>query len=258
MQSYGKRVFYFGLLFVNFVAMRILLILIFFAANFTKISAQTDALVATEICTAYKTIKAKDDLSLYEKQGVVKAKILKTSIENIPAETLLKQKNLLNFINVFDYKVKRNLQKNCDIKQLNAPYQFMPLTLVVDVDGVFDTEQFKTLKTKIEKIHQEKELDILLLEVDDFYPFDDITAYSFEILNNWNNGFIDQPKKGKMIIVFSKELREIRISTDAISKHFLGNEFIQSTIDDFIFPNFKKGEYFTGISETLDKISEKL
>ena len=55
---------------------------------------------------------------------------------------------------------------------------------MVDFDEVFTFEQFKTLRDKIRKIKIDKSLDILVMEVDDFYPFDDITDYSFDILNN--------------------------------------------------------------------------
>ena len=61
-----------------------------------------------------------------------------------------------------------------------------------------------------------------------------------------------------MIIVFSKELRQIRISTDYISKQFIDDRFLQNIIDNEIYTNFKVENFYKGISATLNEIEKKL
>lgn len=212
--------------------------------------------VADQICDSLKSIKESDSTQLIVDQSALHVNLLSKALENLPEETLRKEKNILNFMNVANYKITRNLRKNCAVKLVDNTYQFRPLTSVVDFDEVFTFEQFETLRDKIRKIRTDKSLDILVLEVDDFYPFKEITAYSFDILNNWSSRL--PAEKGKVIVVFSKGFRQARISTDSVATNFIEDEFVQNMIDDEIIPNFKGGNYFQGILETLNKIEEKL
>ena len=61
-----------------------------------------------------------------------------------------------------------------------------------------------------------------------------------------------------MIIVFSKDLRQARISTNSVATNFIEDEFVQNIIDKTIIPNFKSENYYQGIVETLNQIEEKL
>ena len=236
--------------------MKYLFFYLLFLLNFTKISAQLDVKVAEEVCDSLKTIKAIDSTQLYVEQMTLKVDLLTKTFKNLPKETLQKERNILNFMNVFNYKVDRYLQLNCEVNILTDPFQFRPLTSVVDFNDVFTYEQFRLLESQINKISVDKSLDILVLEVDDFYPSEDITTYSFEILNNWSSGL--RAEKGKIIIVFSKELRQIRISTDVIAQRFIEDEFLQNIIDQTIVPKFKEGNYYQGILDTLYQIEKKL
>ncbi len=235
--------------------MRNVLILLFFLFSFVKIPAQLDVKIAQEICDTLRVIKGSNSAP-HADPITLRADVNIITLKNIPTETLKKEKNVSNFINVLSYKVRRNLKTDCELKIIIENNQFSPLTSVVDFDEVFTFEQFKTLRDKIRKIKIDKSLDILVMEVDDFYPFDDITDYSFDILNNWNSGL--PAEKGNMIIVFSKDLRQARISTNSVATNFIEDEFVQNIIDYEIIPNFKAGNYFQGILETLNKIEEKL
>ena len=234
--------------------MRNIFLFLFFVINFAKISAQIDLKISDEICDSLNAIKAENSVQLRVDRFAKKIKLL--SLDNLPKETFEKEKNFRNYYNVLQYKIARNLKKNCSIKNLDEDYSFQLKTSVVDFDNVFTFEQFKDIETKIIKIREEKEIEILVLEVDNFYPYDDITDYSFKILENWNNGF--DAEKGKMIIVFSKGLRKIRISTDGNSKQYLSDEFLQKNINELALPNFKAGDFYQGIIENLNAIEKKL
>lgn len=236
--------------------MKNFLLLLFFFLSFEKISAQFDVKIAAEICDSLKTIKGIDSAQIIVNQAALEVSLISKAFQNLPKATMMEEKNLFNFSNVTSYKITRNLLKNCKVKPIYDSYRFSPLTSVVDFDNVFSFEQFKSLRDKIRKIRIDKSVDILVLEVDDFYPFQEITPYSFEILNNWSSGL--PAEKGKIIIVFSKNLRQARISTNSVATNFIEDELVQNIIDDKIIPNFKAGNYYQGILETLNKIEEKL
>jgi len=235
--------------------MRNLLFFLFFLFSFIKIPAQLDIKIAQGICDTLRVIKGSNSAP-YAEPITLRADVNSIALKNIPIVTLKKEKNVSNFINVLSYKVRRNLKKNCKLQIIIENNQFSPLTSVVDFDEVFTLEQFKTIRDKIRKIRIDKSVDLLVLEVDDFYPFQEITPYSFEILNNWSSGL--PAEKGKIIIVFSKNLRQARISTNSVATNFIEDELVQNIIDDKIIPNFKAGNYYQGILETLNKIEEKL
>lgn len=236
--------------------MRNILLLLFFLLSFIKIPAQQDLKIAGEICDSLKSIKESDSTILFAEQSSLHIILLNKALQNLANETLKEERNLLNFLNVSNYKISRNIKKNCNLKIPIELYPFPPLTSVVDFDDVFTFEQFKILRDKIRKIRVDHSIDILVLEVDNFYPSDDITTYSFQILDNWKSGM--ETKKGKIIIVFSKELRQVRISTDQLATMFLDDEFSQEMIDNTILPNFKVGKYYEGIVATINQIEKKL
>ena len=248
-----------ALIFVIFVRMKKYFLFLFLIIGLTKISAQNYSQIAEKICHSLKVIKGKDTLSILRQQTKVQSSILKKEFEKIHEDSLAHsaiEKNFQNFINILNYKITRDLNQNCPVKLIVNNYNFLPLTQVVDFDKVFSLEEFKDLGDRLRKLRIDKSIDVLVLEVDNFYPFEDITDYSFHILENWNNGI--EAKNGKLIIVFSKDLREIRISTDYISKEFIDDQFLQNIIDNQIPINFKAGDFYKGIAETLNEIEKKL
>ncbi len=56
------------------------------------------------------------------------------------------------------------------------------------------------------------------------------------------------------MILFSKNLREIRISTGSGTEQKLTDEICKNVIDKTIIPEFKNGEYYSGIESGLNEL----
>lgn len=60
-----------------------------------------------------------------------------------------------------------------------------------------------------------------------------------------------------LTIVFSKNLREIWISTGMVIQKSLTNEICEEVINQFIIPEFKNGDYYNGIKIGLIELISK-
>ncbi len=56
------------------------------------------------------------------------------------------------------------------------------------------------------------------------------------------------------MIVFSPTLRNVRINTGYGVEHILTDEICKVVLDDFILPEFKKGNYYQGVNVGVDEL----
>lgn len=221
-----------------------------------QFSAQNPDVLAEKICNSIKQISSKDSSEIFQKQSEILAndlqETLKAKMSNMDTLNIQDHSNELN---VFNYKLIRNLNNSCP-DFVYKDYFFLPVTHVVDLDNVFSDEQFQVLRDKILEIRENKNIDILVMEVDDWFPMTNVSDYSFKILYHWNTEY--NLEKGKMILVFSKNLREIRISTDETSSQILSDDFLTNTVGNQIIPQFRNGNYYQGIFDALTAINDKL
>ncbi|UOU99995.1 TPM domain-containing protein [Chryseobacterium daecheongense] len=229
-------------------------IVFFFLLFCSSIAYSQDyKVLAQRVCDSLKAFNTSDSIKLYGKEREFIGKELLKYVENLPETEI--DGNSINYFNIFQYKVKRELIRNCSLK-LNNNYSFFLFTQIVDFDNTFTYQQYQSLKNKIVEIRKINRIDILILEVDNFYPYKDITEYSFEILNNWDNYSNNQ--NGKMILVFSKDLREIRFSTTYEARKSIPDDFLQKLIDDQIVNNFRQEKFYEGVLVSLEEIDKYL
>ena len=236
--------------------MKKLLLLLTFSVLGGQTLAQNYKVYADNICKSAKSITSKDSTEIRQKQSDILAANIQESMkaQMVYVDTL-KVRDYSNQLNTFNYQLIRQVNQTCP-NFIYKNYFFLPVTHVVDLDNVLTQEEYKSLKDKILEIRENKSIDILVIEADDWFPMKNIADYSFNILYNWNAEF--SLEKGKMIVVFSKNLREIRISTDETSAKLLSEDFLTNTIGTQIVPQFRNGNYYQGIYNALSAINDKL
>ena len=134
-------------------------------------------------------------------------------------------------------------------------YSLVPFSNIVDLEKVFNREDLAKLEKQLKEIQKTSRFQLFIISTDDYFPNENITDYSFSILNNNSS---DLFQKGNMIIVFNLKSREVRISTNKIAQNIISDEFSQKLIDEIIVPNFSEEKYFEGINEAIVKINEKI
>lgn len=213
---------------------------------------------ANELCSLLPVFDASkiDSLTFYSNQIDISSKILEKHYNKSIKEIDVTKEDVLNFSNIYRYRLQRELRKKCPEKIIETGLGFLPSTNVVDFEKVFTLNQFKELKSQISEIRKNKGLAVLIVEIDELFPFATIDESAAYFLKN-DIPYFDL-EKGKMVIVFSKNLREIQINTNTRAQEYLSDQYLQELIKQFIFPKFKNENYYEGISLMLREINNKI
>ena len=120
---------------------------------------------------------------------------------------------------------------------------------VNDYENVFTNEQISELENIIRDYEKKTTNEICVVSLKSIEPYNDISLYATELANNWGIG--KSEKDNGLIILFSKSLRSIRISTGYGTEKILTDEKCKKIIDEIIIPEFKKGKYHSGIKNGI-------
>lgn len=226
-----------------------LLIFLFLVLINIKSNAQTIVDLSAKVCDSIKTHSYTENDTIEITQGNIYAKFLTDYVQ----KTSLDKLDLLSNFNTIGYKLNRELHKTCVDYKSNSNLIF-PLTTLVDVESIYSTEQRKTIEVIAKEIRNKNRMQVLVLSIDEIDPNQDIVKFSFDKIMDWKIGGAFE--KGGAIIVFSKKLKLIRISTTEKAMKYLTDKNCDEIVSQTVIPNFKKDDYFTGIYNSLVRIRE--
>ncbi len=118
-------------------------------------------------------------------------------------------------------------------------------------DFVFDFEQILSPDQEVDlnkllRAHEQKTTnEIAVVTTPDWGEQENIVFYAVEFGEKQGVGKKD--KDNGVVIVFSQNMRETRISTGYGTENVLKDEIAKEIIDSLMIPEFKKGKYFEGI-----------
>tara|TARA_R110002072_G_scaffold283857_1_gene447528 strand:- start:2935 stop:3525 length:591 start_codon:yes stop_codon:yes gene_type:complete len=127
-----------------------------------------------------------------------------------------------------------------------------PIGSVSDYENVFNESQISELTEIISDYENETTREIAIVTIKTIEPYDNITDYSTDLANEWGIG--NPETDNGLLILFSKNLREIRISTGLGTEKKLTDEICKRVIDETIVPRFKNEEYYSGIENGLREL----
>lgn len=127
---------------------------------------------------------------------------------------------------------------------------------VNDFEGILTQEQIKDLNEIISKHEKESTNEIAIVTIFSFEPYKTLFDYSLALANYWGIGKKD--KNNGIAIVFGKQIRQIRIQVGYGLENKLKDDEAKRIIDNTIFPEFKKGDYFAGIKKGLLEIIDQI
>ncbi|ADV50576.1 protein of unknown function DUF477 [Cellulophaga algicola DSM 14237] len=133
----------------------------------------------------------------------------------------------------------------------NFPF---PIGSVSDYENVFNDNQISKLTKIIAQYEEKTTREIAIVSVHSIEPYDNIKDYSTDLANEWGIG--NPESDNGLLILFSKNLRELRITTGFGTEKILTDEKCKKVIDETIIPEFKNGEYFDGIKIGLSELIE--
>ncbi len=229
------------------------LIIIFLLFIGVQSKSQNIDKISNQICESIQqiSIEENDTLELIRKQIEIQSDFLQDTILLLD----LSKGNVKNNINVLNYKLNRNLNKNCSEYKLKHSV-LLGLTSILDVENILNPSEIDSIENSARDLLKQKKVNLLIVTIDDFYPYKDIYDYSRNQGNNWHVGA--NFEKGGIVLVVSKSLRKVQISTSHISQKYLTDLECQEIIDKTLIPRFKNGEYYKAILEFINEVKTKI
>lgn len=168
---------------------------------------------------------------------------------------------LPNFIGIplAAYHSQKNWTEN--IKELNESNidsirRFpSPLGVVSDYENIFSEDEVLNLTKIITNYEKATTRQIAFITLKSIEPYNNIIDYSTDLANEWGIGKVKE--NNGILIILSSNLRKIRISTGYGTEKILTDEICKEIIDNTIIPEFKQGEYYTGIEKGILAIINK-
>lgn len=233
--------------------MKVKLIILFLILIGFQLKSQNIDKIANQICDSINTIpkNSKDTIEIIKEQIKIQSAILlKTNI-------LVEQTkgDVKNNINAFNYKLTRELNKDCPKYRIKNSV-LLHNTGILDIEGLFNKSQLDSINNIVIKLQKRKNIEILIITIDDLFPYNNISEYAENEGNDWHIG--SQQKNGGIVLVFSKSLRKVRISTSNISRNYLSDEESKRIIDSILLPEFKKGQYFVAVVKLLNELEKRI
>lgn len=127
---------------------------------------------------------------------------------------------------------------------------------VNDFEGILSQEQIRELNDILKKYEKETTNEIAIVTISSFDPYESLYDYSLALARYWSVGKKD--KNNGIVIVFGKQIRQIRIQVGYGLEIKLNDDEAKKIIDYTIVPEFKTGNYFAGIKNGLLEIIDKL
>lgn len=132
-----------------------------------------------------------------------------------------------------------------------------PTDFVTDNDSVL-SELDEQILNKICSNYEEKTTnEICIVSIEgDVKPYQTLKEYTIDLANYWGIG--KKEKNNGVVIAFSTQMKEIRISVGYWLVDELTDQDCKWIINRVILPEFKKGNYFEGLKAGLNKIFDEL
>jgi uncharacterized protein len=130
-------------------------------------------------------------------------------------------------------------QSQAPIPQLTAP--------VNDFANVIDAQSERELERRILALKAASGDVVVVATVHTFQPYADIDQYAVKMFENGGRGVGDKGKDNGLLVVVAVDDRKIRIEVGYDLEQFITDGFAGETIRDTITPEFKRGNYGSGL-----------
>lgn len=133
------------------------------------------------------------------------------------------------------------------------PKRPSPPRLVNDLAGILSGSQVKQLEDKLVVLDKQNSTQVAVVIVnttEQYSPFE----YATQIGDQWQVGDADLDN-GVVLLVAVKD-RKTFIATGRGSEGWLPDILTNRIVNNYLLPNFKKGNYFAGIDQATDVIAK--
>ena len=130
-----------------------------------------------------------------------------------------------------------------------------PYDYVNDFEKILSPAQITTLSNTLKAFEKQFLYKITVVTTSSIQPYTSFPDYSLEL----DKYLAKDPKLDPTIlIVVSKELRQIQVQSINLIRYKLSDNDTQDIITTYAVPEFKKGDYGKGLELAIDQIMNKL
>ena len=210
-------------------------------------SSQTIKSISKSICDSIHAVKTETVSQKIQMQRAI------YNYELVKYPTLIVDITDLNKprqFNEFNYKINRELLRDCEgfIDQ----FSLLPLSKILDVEGIFTTQQFDSLERALVDFVFSKKMDLLVVTMDDPYPFDSFDDFAKGQINKWNVG--RRYEKGGILMIISKKNNTWMIVPDAKGKFSLSSEKCKTVLETKGESHFEEGQFYKGVQSCIKEL----
>ncbi|WP_235906159.1 TPM domain-containing protein, partial [Patiriisocius marinistellae] len=130
-----------------------------------------------------------------------------------------------------------------------------PIGIINDYGEIFKESQRSELSKILYDYDIETTRQIVVVTIDSIKPYNDIQKYATDLGQTWGVG--NAEKNNGLTIVVCNPCRQIGIATGTGTELILTNEICKKVIEEKIIPEFKKGEFYSGIKKGVIELIEK-
>ncbi len=130
-----------------------------------------------------------------------------------------------------------------------------PIGIISDYGQIFTESQRNELSKILYDYDIETTRQIVVVTVDSIKPYKDIQKFATDLGQNWGVGTVK--KNNGLTIVVCKPCRQIGIATGTGTELILTDEICKKVIGEKIIPEFKNGEFYSGIKKGVIELIEK-
>lgn len=154
------------------------------------------------------------------------------------------------------YRLQGLVRQQKEIKKLLnkviKPKFPKPVGYVNDFENILSSDERTKLEEKIKAYELWTTNEITIVTIHSIKPYDNIKEFATDLSNEWGIG--KREKDNGLLILVSKTLRELRISTGLGAEKILTDEVCKEVIDLIIIPEFKKDDFYSGINKGITEL----
>ena len=135
------------------------------------------------------------------------------------------------------------------------PARPSPARLVNDYNNTLSLSQTANLENRLLQLEDDTSVQFAVVIVDDTEGYS-IEEYSVKLFENWGIGNA-QTDKGLLLVVAVDD-RTMRFEVGYGLEGDLPDAYCGRVIDDVMVPNFRNGDYYTGINEAVTAIGTRI
>lgn len=124
--------------------------------------------------------------------------------------------------------------------------------VVYDSHNIFSFDEKSSLEEKIIEYEKSTTNEIVVLILDSIPKDIDILDFSREVGNSWGIGKKD--KDNGLLITLAHLNRKVAISLGTGTEKTITDYECKIIIDSLMIPNFKNGQYYTGVNKAIDSL----